>query len=68
MYKSADSVNRRGMHYGKKNIFDLLTLPRSLMAQWLRRASQGLEIYCPDLEVMGSNSSRVKLSLHGNSV
>ena len=31
------------------------------MAEWLQRVSQGHETYCYDLEVMGSNPSRIEL-------
>ena len=36
----------------------------SLMAQWLRQASQRHEIYCHNLEVMGSNRDQVNLAVH----
>ena len=39
-----------------------------VMAQWLRRASQRHEMYCHDLEVMGSNPGWVELGVHGTSV
>ena len=35
-----------------------------LVAQWLKRASQGHEMYCHDVEVVGSNPSQVKLGVH----
>ena len=34
------------------------------MAKWLEQASQGLEMYCHDLEVIGSNPGRVELGVH----
>ena len=41
---------------------------KSLMAQWLRQASQGHEMYCHDLEVMGLNPGWVDLGVHGTFV
>ena len=38
------------------------------MAKWLEQASQWHEVYCHDLEVMGSNPSLVELDVHGTSV
>ena len=38
------------------------------MAQWLKRAAQGHEIYCHDLEVMGLNSGHVELWMRTTSV
>ena len=38
------------------------------MAKWLGWASQGHKIDCHDLEVMGSNPSRVKFGLHSTCV
>ena len=39
----------------------------SLMAEWLRQVSQGHEIYCHDLEVIGSSPSWVELRVHSTS-
>ena len=41
---------------------------KSLMAKWLEKVSQLHEMYCHDLEVMSSNSSRVELGVLGTSV
>ena len=38
---------------------------KSLMAKWLGWAS---EMYCRDLEVMGSNPSRIELGVHSTPV
>ena len=38
------------------------------MAEWLEQASQWHEMYCHDIEVMSSNSSRVELGVCGTSV
>ena len=37
------------------------------MAQWLRQASQGHEMCCHDLEIMGSNPSQVEHGVHSTS-
>ena len=39
-----------------------------LIAQWLRRASQGYEMYCHDLKVMGLNPGQIELRVRGPSV
>ena len=41
---------------------------QSLMAQWLRRVSQGYERIVRDLEVMGLNPGWVELGVHSTSV
>ena len=41
---------------------------KSLMVEWLDWAHQLHEIYCHDLEVMGSNHGQVKLEMRSNSV
>ena len=41
---------------------------KSLTARWLEQASQWHEMYCHDLEIMSSNSSRVELGVLGTSV
>ena len=51
-----------------ENDAQLLWTTQSLMAEWLGRASQVYEMYCHDLEVMGSNPSRVELEMRGTSV
>ena len=38
------------------------------MAQWLRRASQGHQMYCYDLEATGLNSGWVELGVLGITV
>ena len=38
------------------------------MAEWLGRESQGHEMYCHDLEVMGSNPGKVELWVWSTSV
>ena len=38
------------------------------MAEQLGQASQGHEMYCHDLEVMGSNCGQVELGVHSTSV
>ena len=38
------------------------------MAEWLGRVSQGLEMYCHDLEVMGWNPTWVELGVRSTSV
>ena len=38
------------------------------MAEWLGLASLGYEIYCHDLEVMGSNPEQIELAVHRTSV
>ena len=38
------------------------------MAQWLKRASQGHEMFWHDLDVMGSIPSQVELTVRGTSV
>ena len=38
------------------------------MVEWLRRASQGREIYYHDLEVLGLNPDRVEFGLRSTSV
>ena len=38
------------------------------MAEWLEQASQWHEMYCHNLEVMSSNSSRVELGVRCTSV
>ena len=40
-------------------------LAHYLMAEWLGRASQRHEMYCHDLEVMGSNPGSVELGVRG---
>ena len=40
----------------------------SVMDEWLRSVYQGYEMYCHDLEVKGSNPSRVELVVHSVSV
>ena len=39
-----------------------------LMPEWLGQASQGYEMYCHDLKVMGSNHGRVEIGVCGTSV
>ena len=41
---------------------------KSLMAEWLERASQRHEAYSHDLEVMSSNPGQVELGVHSTSV
>ena len=36
--------------------------------QMVRTASQGYEIYCHDLEIMGWNPSQAELAVHSSSV
>ena len=43
-------------------------LDKSLMSELLGWVSQGHEMYCHDLEVMGLNSSSVELGVHSSSV
>ena len=43
-------------------------LVNSLMAEWLGWASQGLEMYCHDLEFMGSTPGWVKLGVCSTSI
>ena len=40
----------------------------TLKAEWLEQASQGPEMYCHDLEVMGSNPGEVELGVRSTSV
>ena len=42
----------------------LLTKNVSLMAKWLEEASQGHDMHCHELAVMGLNTNRVKCSIH----
>ena len=55
---------------GNKDIVWLfgLKLGKSLMAKWLEQASQLLEMYCHDLEVMSSSPSQVELGVLGTYV
>ena len=41
---------------------------KSLMAKWLARVSQWHEVYCHDLDVMGSNLSRVEILVSNTSI
>ena len=45
-----------------------ISLFKSRMAKWLGQASQGHEMYCHDLEILGLNPDQVKLELYRDSV
>ena len=41
---------------------------KSLMAEWLKQASQRHDMYCHDIEVMSSSPDQVELGVHSTSV
>ena len=41
---------------------------KSLMAKWLKQASQWHEVYCHDLKVMNLNPSQVEVGVRSTSV
>ena len=51
-----------------QDVCECAWVKKSLMAEWLGRASLRYEMYCHDLEVMGSNPGRARLWVRGTSV
>ena len=50
-------------------VYDFMSVKeKSLMVEWLGWVSQGHEMYCHHLEVLGSNPCRVKLCMCSTSV
>ena len=67
LFKWARHLGQPRYHYRTAVLRDT-RFSWSLMAKWLKQASQWHEMYCHDLEIMSSNPARVELGVRSTSV